>query len=210
MDILSNMLEIDDCQAAPLRDINTRIASAVRGRRIARNQSLEELASKSGVSRSMLSLIERGESSPTAVVLEKIATALGVPLARLFDDVETNPSPVLRNADREVWKDPETGYKRWNISPSGYPSPIQIVDVVFPPNARVAFETSVREPAVHQQIWVLDGQIEITLGNQVHKLEKGDCLAMQLDERITYHNRTNKPVRYVVVLNTPVRHVGRR
>ena len=187
--------------APPILDINARIASAVHSRRVARRQSLEELAAESGVSRSMLSLIERAECSPTAVVLEKIATALGVPLARLFEVPEGNPSPVSRRAERKVWQDPGTGYKRWNISPSGYPSPIQIVDVVFPPNARVGFETSEREPVVHQQIWVQEGEIEITLGDQVFRLEEGDCLAMQLNERITYHNLTSAPVRYVVVIN---------
>ena len=66
-------------------DINDRIASRVRQIRAERGLSLEALAEGSGVSRSMISLIERGESSPTAVVLEKLATGLGVPLASLFD-----------------------------------------------------------------------------------------------------------------------------
>lgn len=201
------MMENNPPEAEREPDIHTRIATAVRSRRAARGLSLEELAGASGVSRSMLSLIERGESSPTAVVLEKIATALGVPLARLFDGAQANVSPVSRKVDRESWTDPGTGYQRWNISPLGYPSPLQIVDVVFPPNARVAFETSAREPVVHQQIWVQDGRIEITLGETMYELAKGDCLAMQLDERITYHNRTNKPVRYVVVLSTPTRSI---
>jgi transcriptional regulator with XRE-family HTH domain len=203
------MMEVTTPRPDPVPDINTRIAATVRSRRLAGKLSLEELAERSGVSRSMLSLVERGESSPTAVVLDKIATALGVALASLFDHPQAHPSPVSRQADRESWKDPQTGYQRRNISPPGYPSPLQIVDVVFPANACVAFETSVREPLVHQQIWVQDGQIDITLGDQVHSLAQGDCLAMQLDERITYHNRTNKPVRYVVVLSTPVRHITR-
>ena len=65
--------------------INQRIAERVREFRAERGLSLEVLATKSGVSRSMISLIERGESSPTAVVLDKLAVALGVTLATLFD-----------------------------------------------------------------------------------------------------------------------------
>ncbi|KQP21939.1 helix-turn-helix domain-containing protein [Pseudorhodoferax sp. Leaf267] len=191
-------------------DINARIAAAVRRGRADRKLSLEELATASGVSRSMLSLIERGETSPTAVVLEKVATALGVPLARLFDHSRDDASPVSRKVDRAIWKDPETGYQRWNISPPGYPSPLQIVEVLFPPHARVAFETGVRDHVVHQQVWVQDGRIEITLGDTVHQLAKGDCLAMQLDTTITYHNRTDKPARYVVVLVTLSPPVARR
>ena len=55
-------------------DINTRIAARVRVLRAASDLSLEALANRCDVSRSMLSLVERGETSPTAVVLEKIAT----------------------------------------------------------------------------------------------------------------------------------------
>ena len=57
-------------------NINQRIAERVRELRAARGLSLEALAAQSGVSRSMISLIERGESSPTAVVLDKLAVAL--------------------------------------------------------------------------------------------------------------------------------------
>ena len=67
-------------------NINVRIASRVRCLRTELDLTLDTLAAQCGVSRSMLSLIERGESSPTAVVLEKIARGLGVALAVLFDD----------------------------------------------------------------------------------------------------------------------------
>src|ERR1700744_1422182 len=111
-------------------DIDARIASRVRALRADLGMSLDALAAKSQVSRSMISLIERGESSPTAVVLEKIATGLGVPLARLFDDPEATASPVSRPQDRASWRDPQSGYVRRNISPANFPSPIQIVEVL--------------------------------------------------------------------------------
>src|SRR5436853_6995678 len=69
----------------PESGLNQRIAERVRELRAAQGLSLDALAGKSGVSRSMISLIERGESSPTAVVLEKLAVGLNVPLASLFD-----------------------------------------------------------------------------------------------------------------------------
>ncbi|HEV3341115.1 MAG TPA: helix-turn-helix transcriptional regulator [Pirellulales bacterium] len=56
--------------------INKQIAERLRQPRAARAFSLDALAAKSGVSRSMISLIERDESSPTAVVLEKLADSL--------------------------------------------------------------------------------------------------------------------------------------
>jgi transcriptional regulator with XRE-family HTH domain len=183
------------------KDINVRIAERVSALRAELGLSLEALASKCGVSRSMLSLIERGESSPTAVVLEKIATGLGVPLASLFDDVSAPASPLSRQADRKTWRDPQSGYLRTNISPSNYPSPIQIVEVTLPPGAKVAYENGPRELAMYQQLWIQQGCLEFKLGAVTHKLDEGDCLAMRLDEPTTFRNRTRKSVRYIVVIS---------
>jgi len=182
-------------------DINDRIASRVRQIRAERGLSLEALAEGSGVSRSMISLIERGESSPTAVVLEKLATGLGVPLASLFDAPAAPADPVSRRKDQVEWRDPASGYVRRNVSPPGFPSPLQIVEVVFPAGARVAYDTGARPGVTHQQIWVLQGALEVTLGKARHELGVGDCLAMVLDQPITFRNRTAKPVRYAVVID---------
>jgi transcriptional regulator with XRE-family HTH domain len=181
-------------------DINERIAARVRELRAGLGMSLEALATRCDVSRSMLSLIERGETSPTAVVLEKISVGLGVMLASLFDDSSAPPSPVSTAKDRTPWKDPESGYVRRNISPANFPSPIRIVEVTFPAGAKVSYETGARDSAVAQQIWVRQGSMEITVGKVTHTLDADDCLAMSLDAPITFRNRTRKTARYLVVL----------
>jgi transcriptional regulator with XRE-family HTH domain len=178
------------------------IALRVRELRAARGLSLEALAAHCGVSRSMLSLIERGESSPTAVVLEKLATGLGVTLASLFEVPEAAGTPVSRRADQQSWRDPHSGYVRRNVSPSSVASPIQLVEVEFPPHARVAYETAARVPQVHQQVWVLAGSIEISYGDEVYLLGAGDCLAMLLDRPMAFHNPTGDTTRYVVAITT--------
>jgi transcriptional regulator with XRE-family HTH domain len=81
-------------------DLPARIAGRVRALRGERGLSLEALAGRSGVSRSMISRVERGESSPTAVVLDRIANGLGVPLAGLFDEERAPADPVSRRADQ--------------------------------------------------------------------------------------------------------------
>ncbi|WP_418119241.1 helix-turn-helix domain-containing protein [Variovorax sp. 350MFTsu5.1] len=182
--------------------LNDRIAQRVRDLRAARGLSLDALATHCGVSRSMISLIERGESSPTAVVLEKLATGLGVSLASLFEAPAPAADPVSRLADQLQWRDPHSGYLRRNVSPGGVASPIQIVEVEFPPGARVAYETSAREPLIHQQVWVLDGVIELTVGDELHRLATGDCLAMVLDRPTSFHNPSRKNTRYAVVIAT--------
>ncbi len=189
---------------APTDDLNRRIAARVRELRAQQGLSLDALAHRSGVSRSMISLIERGESSPTAVVLERLATGLGQTLAALFDMPPAQPTspsgPVARRQDQPLWQDPGSGYQRRNVSPPQVPQPMQIVEVNFPAGARVAFETGTRQPVVHQQVWLLEGRLHVTVGEALHKLETGDCLAMRLDAPTMFHNPTRRPARYAVVI----------
>lgn len=192
------------------QDINARIAYRVRALRTDLGLTLDALAARCDVSRSMISLIERGESSPTAVVLEKIATGLGVSLATLFDDVRAPANPVSRREDRTSWRDPQSGYVRRNISPANVPSPMQIVEVVLPAGASVAYETGARDVSMHQQIWILEGSIEVTLGSVTYCLAEDDCFAMQLNEPTAFRNPTDTPARYIVVIATEPGRPSRR
>ena len=180
--------------------VDQRIAQRVRTLRGTRGLSLDALAAQCGVSRSMISRIERAQSSPTAVLLERIATGLDVSLASLFEDPRPAGDPVARRASQLSWQDPVSGYLRRNISPSAIASPVQIVEVSFPPLARVAYETSARETRNHQQVWLLEGSIDITVGRQRHRLRAGDCLALVLDQPMMFHNPGRTTARYAVVL----------
>jgi len=197
-------------KASAETDINSRIASRVRSLRSDLGLTLDALAAKCDVSRSMLSLVERGERSPTEVVLDTLAGGLGVSLATLFDDAGALASPLSRPADRTPWRDPQSGYLRRNISPANFASPIRIVDIVLPAGARVAYENSGRDTTIHQQVWVQEGSVEVTTGRVTHRLEQGDCLAMTLDEPSAFRNRTRKPARYVVVITNERARAPRR
>lgn len=181
-------------------DVNRRIAARVRDLRATRAMTLEALAERSGVSRSMISVIERGESSPTAVLLERLATGLNVPLATLFETPGPTPKPLARRAEQDRWRDPASGYVRRNVSPAGFASPIRIVAVDFPAGARVAFDTGARDARVHQQVWVLAGSIDVSVGDDCYELRRGDCLAFVLDRPTAFHNRGRRPARYAVVV----------
>lgn len=184
--------------------INQRIAQRVRELRASRGLSLEALANDCGVSRSMISVIERGESSPTAVLLEKLATGLGVTLASLFDAADARAEPVARRAEQPQWRDPASGYLRRNVSPPGVGAPFQIVEVSLPAGAHVVYETGPREARVHQQVWVLEGTVQVTAGEVQYLLDASDCLSMALDRPTGFHNPGTAPARYAVVLTTPL------
>ena len=188
---------IEDAAAS---DTTARIARRVYTLRQQRGLSLEALGERCNVSKSMISLIERGESSTTAVGLERLAAGLGVALASLFDDDAALPSPLSRRDAQPQWRDPGSGYVRRNLSPPNHPSPLQLVAVELPPGARVMYDSVARAAEIHQQVLVLDGVVEATSGDEMVRLEAGDCLAMRLHRNNGYHNPGRKTARYIVAI----------
>jgi transcriptional regulator with XRE-family HTH domain len=178
------------------QDFDARIASRVKALRLAGGFTIDGLAERSGVSRAMISKIERGDVSPTAVLLAKLSNALDVTLSQLFRDGEDD-GMLVRAASRRVWRDPATGYIRRNVSPVS--SPVDIVDVTLPPGAHVTHDNAV---PLHltQLVWVFEGQLTMSIDDVTHVLGAGDCLQMRLDRPISFQNQSVWNVRYAVVL----------
>src|SRR5277367_6022138 len=195
---MSSMRE--QARAVQPLNLSMRIAARVRELRLEQELTLEALAAQCEVSRSMLSLIERGESSATAVVLERIAVGLHVPLASLFDNPAAPENPLSRYEDQVPWQDPASGYIRRNVSPAIRSSPFKIVEVVLPANAKIAYESGARVAPLDQQVWVHEGDLQISLDKLTYRLKPGDCLAMQVKGPISFSNRSKKPTRYAVVI----------
>jgi transcriptional regulator with XRE-family HTH domain len=184
----------------PETDIDTRIGARIRALRAEKGLTLDGLTQLAEISRAMLSRVERGESSPTAQLLVKICGGLGVTLSTLFAEAQTPASPLARRADQTTWRDPATHYLRRAISPPGTGSLVDIVEIEFPPGGSVAFGNQ-RVAGTDQHVWVLDGTLELTLGEETFRLKKGDCLMMHYDRPILFHNPTDRHIRYAVIIS---------
>ncbi|MEK1932464.1 MAG: helix-turn-helix domain-containing protein [Pararhizobium sp.] len=181
--------------------LETDIGERMKTLRLAQTMTLDDLAGRSGVSRAMISRIERGEASPTAQLLARLCSALGTTLSRFFATGDEAGSPLLRRAEQRVWRDPETGYLRRSVSPYNVGSPVDIVEVEFPPGARVVFEQQQFDPGFTQHLWLFEGRLTMTAGNETHVLDAGDCLFMRLAEAHVFHNPNGAPARYAIILN---------
>ena len=180
-------------------DLDHLIARRVAEERAARALTLDDLARRSGVSRAMISRVERGESSPTAAVLGRLCAGLDITLSSLFAAVEPAASPVARAHQQPVWRDPASGYVRRAVSPPNTGSVQDIVDVTLPPKARVAYPAASYR-GIDQHVLVLDGELEFGNGPDVHRLDAGDCLFVQHVADSWFRNPGRKSVRYLVVL----------
>jgi transcriptional regulator with XRE-family HTH domain len=181
-------------------NIDGRIGTRIRGLRAERALTLDTLAERADVSRAMLSRIERGESSPTAHLLNKVCGGLGITLSVLFADAEAPARPLARRRSQPTWRDPASGYVRRSVSPPGTGSAIDIVEIDFPPGRSVAFGSQ-RLTSADQHVWVLDGMLELAVGDETHRLDQGDCLFMRFDKPVMFRNPTRRRVRYAIVIS---------
>jgi transcriptional regulator with XRE-family HTH domain len=181
-------------------DIDGRIGARIRELRAEQGLTLDGLAQLAEVSRAMLSRIERGESSPTAHLLGKICNGLCVTLSALFAMTEATSSPLVRRRNQPTWRDPASHYLRRNVSPAGTGSPVDIAEIEFPPGASVAFDSQ-RLAGKDQHVWVLSGTLEMELGEDLFRLETGDCLFMRFDRPVLFRNPSRRTTRYAVIVS---------
>ncbi|ESY86074.1 XRE family transcriptional regulator [Mesorhizobium australicum] len=166
-------------------DISLTIGRRIRTERTMRDWSLAELAERSGVSKAMLSTMERGMTSPTAALLVRIAAAFGMTLSTLIARAELQGGGLLRAAGQPVWRDPDTGYVRRHLSPA-CDMPLELIKVHLPAGAKVSLPAA-SYVFIKQQIWLISGKLEFTEGDHVHRLEPGDCLALGAPSDCTFH-----------------------
>jgi transcriptional regulator with XRE-family HTH domain len=178
--------------------LSAEIAERLRVERELRAWTLADLAERAGVSKAMISKIERGETSPTAVLLGKLSGALGITLSKLLAHSEEPQSRLVRSGDQPKWKDPATDYIRTRVTPNAS-YPIEIIEVVLPAGASVAFPAS-SYAFIQQSIWVTSGTLTFAEGHEVHQLKQGDCLQLGPPVDCVFTNGTKGQTKYVVVL----------
>ncbi len=181
-----------------VNDPTESLAARIAIEREARGWSLSDLAGRSGVSKAMISKIERGEASPTAALLGRLSGAFGLTLSTLLARAEDRGGRLIRAADQPQWRDPATGYIRRQVSPRS-DAPIELVRVELPAGASVSFPAS-SYMFIRQLMWVLKGKLTFIEGETVHELEPGDCLLLGPPVDCTFRTRGREPCTYLVVL----------
>ncbi|WP_372622228.1 helix-turn-helix domain-containing protein [Falsiroseomonas sp.] len=178
-----------------------RLAAQLQAERDSRGWSIAELAERSGVSRAMISKVERAEASPTAALLGRLCGALGLTLSALLARAEgLAGGAVARAADQPSWRDPETGYIRRAISPPG--AEPELVRVELPAGARVAYPAATYLLTRGHSIWVLEGELRFQEGGATHLLGAGDCLSLGPPADCAYENPSGtRSVTYLVALS---------
>src|SRR5260221_8017465 len=124
---------MEDILSTIANKIAKRVGRAVKARREELKLTLRALATKSGISPSMISDIERGAKSPTISTLAQLSAALGVAVSALLETTESERIRVVRASATQTLTDPGTGAKRQSFRPTIPGSKAEFLRYMVPP-----------------------------------------------------------------------------
>ncbi|MHA0043176.1 helix-turn-helix domain-containing protein [Deinococcus sp. PEB2-63] len=182
------------------------LARQITAEREARGWTQATLAGRAGVSKAAVSRIERGEMSPTAVTLLRLAGAFDLTLAGLLLRAEGGAGGreherLSRAAQQPGWRDPDTGYTRRQLFATPT-HPLEAVQVTLPAGASVTLPAG-SYAHIAQLLWVQSGELRLTehrTPDLTWMLAAGDCLGFGTPCDVTFENPAGQPCTYAVFL----------
>ena len=167
--------------------------------------SLRDLSERSGVSPTMLSQVERGSTSPTLAVAEKIAAGLDLSLSQLLRLDELQHVVLSRAGDHRVRE--RSGHRIEEVTP---PLPGQRADVSthsLEPGSSTggSGDAPMHEPGSRETAVVLSGEVILVVEGEHHQLSEGDSVTFDADLPHHFENQSGKPVRFVAVIAAGLR-----
>jgi len=168
--------------------------------RVSQGMTLEELSNKCGYSKALISRVETGSVSPSLTSLMKMVSSLGLKLHDLFTSIERGQASVVRKGEEKKFfteGDSTIEILAMDIAMKKM-EPIRI-------SAPAGF-VSAKEPEIHygeQFIFVLGGKIEITAGDETHKLGAGDSIYLAAGTPHKWRNPGKETARLISVATPP-------
>jgi transcriptional regulator with XRE-family HTH domain len=165
--------------------------------------SLDELSRKAGVSKSMLSQIERGQANPTVAVVWRLANALGVAVGDLLGDPRAS-APGLTTVPAHATpalKSPDGLCELRILGPIELAGQFEWYELHM--QAGGALESDPHEPGSREHLSVLSGALEVEAGSETSRLKAGETARYAVDRRHAIRNRgKSAATALLVVLHT--------
>jgi transcriptional regulator with XRE-family HTH domain len=185
--MLGAVLDVEDNRPAPPATVGARalpseeelvalIGERMRQARLKKGLTLKDLAEKTGVSVSMLSLVERGRASPSMGTLVAVCSSLGILMGDLFDGhIRPRSDPVARRDEQPLFTTRE-GVKRRVLQTDEIKRTELVINEYLPGTG------SGQEPTRHpgaEYGFVLEGTLQVDVAGTVYELETGDAIGYE-------------------------------
>ena len=163
-----------------------------------KKMTLDDLSSKSGVSKSILSQIERNLSNPTVTTISRISDALNEKLSDFFLKIEVEEENLVESSKETPSITSKDGLCELNILGAGETvNWLQWYILEMKPKG--ILESGSHGPKTFENLTVIDGQIQISCGESKEKLSKGDTFRFQSNKNHTIKNISKQKAQVLMV-----------
>ena len=163
-----------------------------------KNMTLDDLSAKSGVSKSILSQIERDLSNPTVTTISRISEALDEKLSDFFSKIEVEEENSIESSKETPSITSKDGLCELNILGAGETvNWLQWYILEMKPKG--VLDSSSHGPKTFENLTVIDGQIEVSCGESKEKLSKGDTFRFQSNRDHRIKNISKQKVQVLMV-----------
>lgn len=183
-----------------MKEIHVVVAENMKTYRKANNYSLDKVSELTGVSKTMLGQIERGDSIPTITTMWKIANGLKVSFTSLIKESANDVTVTSKNDILELPGN-DGKYRVYPYFPFENDKQFEIYMVEIEPGGYLLAEP--HHEGTEEYITVFDGQLELTIRGKNYLLEKDHAIRFQADCKHAYHNPGNKLTKINMTINYP-------
>lgn len=177
-------------------DLGRIIAMNLKQLRTERSLTLGQLAKESGVSKAILSDMEKGESNPTINTIIKVSKGLNVPYSRLMEGVEPE-STLVRQQETVMQANENHHYRIFCYFTTSPKRNFELFRVELDPNSS---NVSIAHPPKSQEyLYVLEGELTLETETESYTLHPGDSLGFASSVPHTYHNRQTEQAVFLCI-----------
>lgn len=177
-------------------DLGRIIAMNLKQLRTERSLTLGQLAKESGVSKAILSDMEKGESNPTINTIIKVSKGLNVPYSRLMEGVEPE-STLVRQQETVMQASENHHYRIFCYFTTSPKRNFELFRVELDPNSS---NVSIAHPPKSQEyLYVLEGELTLETETASYTLHPGDSLGFASSVPHTYHNRQTEQAVFLCI-----------
>lgn len=162
--------------------------------------SLDNVAKLSGVSKSMLGQVERGEVNPTISTVWKIANGLKVSFTTLMSRPEADTELVYRDEIQPLIEN-DGKYRNYPLFPFSDTRPFEIYMLEIDHDGHLNAEAHPR--GTHEFITVFSGEITVEVNGERHRVATGDSISLRADTPHSYHNDGEMQAKLSMVIHYP-------
>lgn len=181
-----------------MQDLNEIIAGNLKRIREKKKMSLDKVADITGVSKSMLGQIERGESNPTIKTIWRIANGLKVSFTALIAAPQGEVT-IIAKEDIEALIEDQGKYRVYPVFPYEEGRHFEMYTVEIEQGGY--YQTDTHGEKTQEFITVMDGELTISTNDKEYTLRSGDSITFRVDQTHSYHNRGGELTRLCMVIH---------